>query len=150
MQAEYKLTLSPVTETDAAPAAVVQTATAGGAAGSGGTVPPECRDTNYGGLPPEDPNAASGIYLVSTPEGDYVGQSGDITTRLGQHVTNRKFTQEQVDAARRFSVPGTKLDREIAEQTMIDALGGKTKLLNNRNPIGDRRCGLMPNQPYLR
>jgi RHS repeat-associated protein len=143
-------TAATVAATEAAPAAVVETATAGGAAGSGGKVPPECRDTNYGGLPAEDPNAESGIYVVSTPEGDYVGQAGDITKRLGQHVAKDKFTQEQVDAARRFSVPGTKLDREIAEQTMIDVLGGKRTLLNNRNPIGDRRCGLMPNQPYLR
>lgn len=47
----------------------------------------------------------SGNYVVSTPVGEYVGQSGNISTRLEQHVASGKFTQAEVDAAQRFAVP---------------------------------------------
>jgi RHS repeat-associated protein len=92
----------------------------------------------------------SGNYVVSTPAGEYVGQSGNISTRLEQHVASGKFTQAEVDAAQRFAVQGTKLDREIAEQLLIDSKGGIDNLLNKVNPIGPKRFGLMPNQPYVR
>lgn len=88
--------------------------------------------------------------VVSTPAGEYVGQSGNISTRLEQHVASGKFTQAEVDAAERFAVQGTKLDREIAEQLLIDSKGGIGNLLNKVNPIGPKRFGVMPNQPYVR
>ncbi|MEO8695675.1 MAG: RHS repeat-associated core domain-containing protein [Acidimicrobiales bacterium] len=92
----------------------------------------------------------SGNYVVSTPLGEYVGQSGNISVRLQQHVASGKFTQAEVDAAQRFAVPGTKLDREIAEQLLVDSKGGVDNLLNVVNPIGPARLDLMPNQPYVR
>jgi hypothetical protein len=92
----------------------------------------------------------SGNYVVSTPAGEYVGQSGNISTRLKQHVASGKFTQAEVDAAQRFAVPGTKLDREIADQLLIDSKGGIDNLLNKVNPIGPKRFDVMPNQPYVR
>jgi hypothetical protein len=92
----------------------------------------------------------SGNYVVSTPAGEYVGQSGSISARLEQHVASGKFTQAEVDAAQRFAVPGTKLDREIAEQLLIDSKGGIDNLLNKVNPIGPKRFGVMPSQPYVR
>jgi RHS repeat-associated protein len=92
----------------------------------------------------------SGNYVVSTPRGEYVGQSGNISNRLDQHVASGKFTQAEVDAAQRISVPGSKLDREIAEQLLIDSKGGVPNLINVVNPIGPKRFGVMPNQPYVR
>jgi hypothetical protein len=41
-------------------------------------------------------------------------------------------------------VSGGKTAREIAEQQKIDELGGIGGLLNQRNPIGPRRFGMMP------
>jgi hypothetical protein len=83
---------------------------------------------------------------------DYVGQSGNITERLAEHVTIGKFTQAEVNAAQRIAVSGGKTAREIAEQMKIDDLGGIKggNLWNIRNPIGWARFGLMPNQPYVR
>ncbi|HVR79063.1 MAG TPA: hypothetical protein VMS99_11820 [Acidimicrobiia bacterium] len=92
----------------------------------------------------------SGNYVVSTPAGEYVGESGNIASRLQQHVYTGKFTQAEVDAAQRFAVPGTRVDRQIAEQLLIDSKGGVDDLLNVRNAIGLRRFSLMPNQPYTR
>jgi hypothetical protein len=40
--------------------------------------------------------------------------------------------------------------REIAEQMMIDRLGGIDNLRNVVNPIGPKRFPLMPIQPYSR
>ena len=45
---------------------------------------------------------------------------------------------------------GSKLDREIAEQLLIDSKGGVPNLVNVVNPIGPKRFGVMPNQPYVR
>lgn len=42
-----------------------------------------------------------------------------------------------------------KTARKIAEQHKIDEFGGIGNLLNKRNPVGERRFGLMP-QPYSR
>jgi hypothetical protein len=92
----------------------------------------------------------SGIYVVTTPAGQYVGQSGNITQRFAQHVWSGKFTAAEVEAAERFAVIGGQLEREIAEQLMIDSKGGIGNLLNLRNPIGSARFGYMPTQPYVR
>ncbi|WP_332602562.1 RHS repeat-associated core domain-containing protein [Arthrobacter sp. S2(2024)] len=92
----------------------------------------------------------SGIYVVNSVDGVYVGQSNNITRRLRQHVRSGKFTADEVANAARQAVSGSKTAREMAEQTMIDRMGGIDNLLNAVNPIGPGRFGLMPDQPYLR
>ena len=94
--------------------------------------------------------ANTGIYVVPTAKGAYVGQSGNITGRLARHVSDKKFTQVEADAAERLAVGGGKTQREVAEQLKVDEMGGIDNLLNRVNPIGSRRFDLMPNQPYAR
>jgi len=81
----------------------------------------------------------------------YVGQSGNITSRLGQHVSTGKFTQAEVGVAQRFEVLGGRTAREVTEQLKLDSFGGRDApgILNKVNPIGDRRLSLMP-EGYLR
>ncbi len=91
-----------------------------------------------------------GIYDVLLESGErYVGQSGNITRRLAQHVANGKFTAEEAARAIRTEVLGGKTAREIAEQLKIDSYGGIRNLLNRVNPIGDARRGLM-GEGYVR
>lgn len=98
------------------------------------------------------PAPNSGIYVVNSSNGVYVGQSGNITRRLAEHVNSGKFTQAEVDTAARQGVTGGKTQREIAEQLMLDQIGrvGDVGILNRVNPIGPARFSLMPNQPYSR
>ncbi|WP_217697942.1 polymorphic toxin-type HINT domain-containing protein, partial [Sinomonas mesophila] len=93
---------------------------------------------------------SSGIYAVNSPKGVYVGQSNDILRRLAEHVRSGKFTAADAAAAAIQPVSGGKTQREIAEQMMIDRLGGVPNLLNKVNPIGPKRFGQMPIQPYTR
>jgi len=95
--------------------------------------------------------ADEGIYVIQSARGTYVGQSGNIPSRMSQHLVDNggRFTQAELNAAERIVVPGGKTAREIAEQQRIDAAGGIDELLNVRNPIGKRRLDLMP-QPYSR
>ncbi len=98
------------------------------------------------------PNFNEGIYVVTKAGGpnkgkQYVGQSGNISRRMRQHVRAGKFTQAEANAAARIPVPGGKTKREVAEQKLIDTLGGLKggNLLNKVNPVGDKRIGsLMP------
>jgi RHS repeat-associated protein len=90
----------------------------------------------------------SGIYIVTTDKGTYVGQSSDIWRRLTRH--NRGFSAEEIANAITYVVDGGKLAREIAEQLKIDLEGGIDNLLNERNPIGEARFDKMPDQPYTR
>jgi hypothetical protein len=83
--------------------------------------------------------ANEGIYIITSSLGIYVGQSGNIDGRFTQHVNAGKFTQAEVNAARRILVLGGKVTREIAEQMMIDSYGGIVNLINERNPIGPAR-----------
>jgi RHS repeat-associated protein len=96
--------------------------------------------------------AASGIYEfpdLLNPGQIYVGQSGNIDKRLKQHERSGRY---QPGTATTTSVPGNKLDREIAEQNRITALGGIDggNVSNERNPVGRNRFqqaiprGLMP------
>lgn len=88
--------------------------------------------------------ARGGIYVVKTASGGrYVGQSGVVGKRLAQHVASGKITSFQRYTAKVHRVKGGKLQREIAEQRMIDRLGGIQKLDNVRNPIGPKRRHLM-------
>ena len=80
----------------------------------------------------------------------YVGQSGNISARLAQHVASGRFSQAEVSAAERLSVSGGKTVREIAEQQKIDELRSiGVRLGNKRNPVGCARLHLMP-EPYAR
>lgn len=84
-------------------------------------------------------NAKEGIYeFTDQKTGEtYVGQSGDIDRRLGEHVRSGRLSR--VDAAKRTSVSGGKFAREIAEQNRINELGGISNLANKVNPIGPNR-----------
>ena len=95
--------------------------------------------------------ANEGIYVVRSSKGVYVGQSGNISGRLGRHVADDKFTQAEIDAAERILVRGGKTQREIAEQLKLDSFGGRDAdgVVNLVNPIGDRRLSLMP-EGYVR
>lgn len=75
----------------------------------------------------------------------YVGQSGQIATRLEQHVASGKITQEVASSANVFEVLGGKTSREVAEQRMANQLGGvgTGSLANKVNPIGASRSGLL-------
>ncbi|MBT0774218.1 GIY-YIG nuclease family protein [Kineosporia sp. J2-2] len=86
----------------------------------------------------------TGIYVSETSRGNvYVGQSNNVDRRLEEHVEANKFTPNQASAAAFFSVSGGKLRREIAEQRMIERLGGVENLENVNNPIGPLRRHLM-------
>lgn len=87
--------------------------------------------------------ATEGIYVIRGAAETYVGQSGDISSRLAAHVASGRFSQAEVDQAERIGVAGGKTAREIAEQRKIDELGGIDNLGNLRNPIGARRLHLM-------
>ncbi|QNP56488.1 DNRLRE domain-containing protein [Tessaracoccus defluvii] len=85
-----------------------------------------------------------GIYVIKNAKGaKYVGQSAKIGKRLQQHVAKGKFTQAEVKKAKTYVVKGTKTRREVAEQRMINKLGGKRNLLNKVNPIGPKRQHLL-------
>jgi len=49
--------------------------------------------------------------------------------------------------ARVYRVKGNKTWREVAEQRMINRLGGNGRLENVRNPIGPKRQHLMRSTP---
>ena len=86
-----------------------------------------------------------GIYIVTKTSGEvYVGQSGNITSRLARHVADQKFTEAEVQAAQRIDVPGGKTAREVAEQ-LIDSFGGRDApgVPNKVNPVGPARIKLM-------
>lgn len=89
-----------------------------------------------------------GIYVASTTTKQglpYVGQSGQIATRLEQHVASGKITQEVAGSAKVFEVLGGKTSREVAEQRMANQLGGvgTGSLANKVNPIGASRSSLL-------
>jgi hypothetical protein len=95
--------------------------------------------------------ANEGIYDVATLTGErYVGQSGNITQRLAQHVSDGKITAAEASKAIRTYVPGGKTAREIAEQLAIDKYGGPKStnsasvLANKVNPVGLARQYIMP------
>lgn len=94
--------------------------------------------------------ATNGIYVIRKSNGSvYVGQSGDISARLAQHVKSGRYTQAEVNAAERFSVGGGKTAREMAEQMKLNSpqIGGRDApgVLNKVNPIGKNRRSLFPN-----
>lgn len=91
-----------------------------------------------------------GVYLINSSAGRYVGQSGDMATRLATHAANTlRFGDDAAASANnaiRLSVPGNTTAREIAEQRILFSMGGKNAdgVLNQINPIGGR-LGLLDN-----
>ncbi|WP_325438029.1 RHS repeat-associated core domain-containing protein [Nitrosomonas europaea] len=89
-----------------------------------------------------------GIYVASQGVKTglpYVGQSGNIATRLEQHIAKGKITEEVAGNAKVYEVLGGKTSREVAEQRMINQKGGIASLENVVNPVGPARSSLMGN-----
>ena len=71
----------------------------------------------------------------------YVGQSGNIPRRIGEHARSGKLPKGNPVST--TEVLGGRTAREIAEQRRIDALGGIDNLENKINPIGPKRQHLL-------
>jgi hypothetical protein len=85
-----------------------------------------------------------GIYEFTATSGNlYVGQSGQITQRLLQHIRSGKLAAADVTSVSRTEVLGGKTAREITEQRRINQLGGIANLENKVNPIGPARRHLL-------
>lgn len=85
-----------------------------------------------------------GIYEFAAVSGKtYVGQSGNISQRLLQHVRSGKLAAADMTSVSRTEVLGGKTAREIAEQRRINQLGGIINLENKVNPIGAARQHLL-------
>ncbi|MDB5089167.1 MAG: repeat-associated core domain protein [Mucilaginibacter sp.] len=97
--------------------------------------------------------AKEGIYEFKAASGKkYVGQSGDIGTRIEQHIASGKLLEEDLHTLQTTTVLGGKTAREIAEQMRVNSLGGiyqnGVKVLENKvNPIGAARQYLLPKIP---
>ncbi len=92
--------------------------------------------------------AEEGIYEFPAASGrTYVGQSGSISTRIGQHLRSGKLVASDATQVARTEVLGGKTAREVAEQMRINDLGGIENLENKVNPIGKRRESLLPRPP---
>jgi RHS repeat-associated protein len=82
--------------------------------------------------------AKEGIYEFIAASGKkYVGQSGNIPRRLGEHARSGKLPEGAEVVTRH--VPGGKAARQVVEQRRIDELGGIGKLEYEVNPIGPGR-----------
>jgi len=90
--------------------------------------------------------AGQGIYEFSAASGKtYVGQSGNIATRLEQHIASGKLPPG--NAVQTTEVLDGRTAREIAEQLRINQLGGVKNLEKIKNPIGPARQHLLPGGP---
>ncbi|HWQ54666.1 MAG TPA: RHS repeat-associated core domain-containing protein [Bryobacteraceae bacterium] len=83
-----------------------------------------------------------GIYEFSEKGKTYVGQSGDVAGRVGQHLESGKLVPGTTVTV--TPVPGGKTAREVAEQKRINQLGGTantpgSQTTNQRNPVGPKR-----------
>jgi RHS repeat-associated protein len=93
--------------------------------------------------------AREGIYEgpdAKAPGRTYVGQSGDIPSRLSQHEAAGKFPSGTKVST--TEVTGGKTAREVAEHNRIQQLGGVrsqpgSQTSNIRNPIGKNRQDLL-------
>jgi hypothetical protein len=92
--------------------------------------------------------AEEGIYEFTAASGKtYVGQSGQISERIVQHLRSGKLAASDATDVARREVLGGRTAREVAEQGRIDELGGIENLENKRNPIGAKRQDLLPKSP---
>jgi hypothetical protein len=104
-------------------------------------------DKSSGFVAPETV-ANEGIYEFTSFSGKtYVGQSGDIAARIGQHVYSGMLLPEDLSSVQTTEVLGGKTAREVAEQLRINQLGGVQNLQNIRNPIGPARRHLLSPLP---
>jgi len=91
------------------------------------------------------PVPKQGIYEfkdAANPGRTYVGQSGNIAKRLGQHSKAGRLAPGT--RVKTTKVGGGKLFREVAEQGRINKLGGTrnipgSRTSNKRNPVSKRR-----------
>jgi hypothetical protein len=86
------------------------------------------------------PIAAAGVYNITTKAGGrYIGQSGNIATRIIQHFKyGGKLSTTQLKNGTYYAMRGsTKLEREVYEQYLISKYG-VNNLLNIKNPMGGR------------
>ena len=88
----------------------------------------------------------AGIYEFKSSSGKvYVGQSGDLLSRMNQHLRTGKLKTEDIKTLRWKPMEGSsKIDREIAEQLRMKAHGGIDFLSNIINAIGKKREHLIP------
>jgi len=111
---------------------------------SGGALIPQAAES----VPKAPSNVTEGIYEFTASSGKtYVGQSGNIPGRIGQHLGSGKLLESELSTVRTTEVLGGKTAREIAEQLRINQLGGVRNLENIRNPIGPNRQYLLPPTP---
>jgi hypothetical protein len=99
-----------------------------------------------------------GVYYLAQDGASYIGQGGlraggvSYAERIGESAVKRFGTDTVADDAIRFSVSNgsLKASREVAEQNLIDAIGGieNGSLLNALNPIGASRQGLLATPGY--
>ena len=72
-----------------------------------------------------------GVYLINSSAGRYVGQTGDMGTRLANHAANvSRFGDDAAQAANnaiRFSVEGGTTSREIVEQGILGIGRARTR-----------------------
>jgi hypothetical protein len=94
--------------------------------------------------PPWSSYAFSVEEFTSASGKTYVGQSGDICRRIGEHLASGKLLEADLATLRTTAVSGGKTAREIAEQLRINELGGIKMLENTRNAIGKARSYLLP------
>jgi RHS repeat-associated protein len=96
-------------------------------------------------------NVSEGIYEfpdATAPGKTYVGQSGRLPDRLGEHVASGKL--EPGTEVTATEVPGGKTSREVAEQKRMDELGGKSttpgsQTSNQRNSVSPERMKRLEN-----
>ncbi|MBD2760948.1 hypothetical protein IEE94_15780 [Yimella sp. cx-573] len=82
----------------------------------------------------------SGIYSIPGRGNyrGYVGQSRNVMRRLAHWEKSGRFTRSQLDAAVAYRVRGTRRDREIAEQRLIDWRGGNRGRLSTESAQSNR------------
>jgi RHS repeat-associated protein len=91
---------------------------------------------------PLGPNKAGpGVYNVTSTGGSYIGQSGNMGARIGNHFNpSGKLGKQGFGkvSEKYYPMPGsTRLQREVYEQYLIRQTG-IDKLINIRNPMGGR------------
>lgn len=87
-----------------------------------------------------------GVYKFKEGDKEYIGQSQDVMRRVKQHAGNKeKFAEDKAGSLQTKEVKGGKLEREKAEQGLIDdATGGRgaasDKVSNKVNPCRREEC----------
>ena len=94
--------------------------------------------------------ASEGIYTFTSASGKpYVGQSGNIATRIEQHIDSGKLLVSDIPTVQTTEVLGGKTTREIAEHNLIQEITGgvparySPDVANKVDPIGPARQHLL-------